>query len=82
MSDELFEMDEPTSANQLNPRHFAVLLILSRIAEVKQRIKENDEDRDPSNYFRSQIWVWLERTREELQDAITYLQNKVEPDDS
>ena len=41
--------------------------------DVKQ-IWVNDDDRDRTNLFRSQIDVYLRRTLEEIDRAITFLQ--------
>jgi hypothetical protein len=68
-------MSDAEFPNEITPRHFAVLAILREIGELDARIADNQRDVDPSDYFRSQIRVWLERAKEELQRAVVYLQD-------
>ena len=59
--------------NQLTPKHYAALLILKSIADIDVQIDNNNTDRLRNNYFRSQIDVWLRRTREELTELVNSL---------
>jgi hypothetical protein len=62
--------------NQITPRHFAVLLILREIREVRRRLDDDAAvPADPGDLFRSQLRVWLLRTLEELQRAAQFLED-------
>lgn len=70
------------SPNQITPRHLAVLLILREVREVQERIDDNQRDVNPTDLFRSQIFVHLQRTRELLLLAVAQLEAHAGDDES
>jgi len=66
-------MDDAETPTHITARQFAVLLILSQLRRVEKEIKDNDITHHSADLFRSQIEVWLQRTKEELLRAVKFL---------